>query len=69
MKVVVNIPNTLYEEKICDEFLECLEFYMRYLIDYGKQLGICYGLNDIRKFPISGEFKNECINGYVEIIK
>ncbi len=45
MKVVVNIPNVYYEEKSCVDFLECLEYYMRYLAEYGKQLGICYGEN------------------------
>jgi len=68
MKVVVNVPNVLYEEKSCSEFLECLEIYMRYLIDYQKQLGLCYGNNYLGKFPIPGRFKNECVHGYVEII-
>jgi len=68
MKVVLNIPNVFYEEKECNYFMECLEYYMMYLVKYGKQLGICYGENYSEKFPISGEFRNECIHGYVEIV-
>jgi hypothetical protein len=69
MKVVINIPNVYYEEKSCSEFLECLEYYMMYLVKYQKQLGICYGENYSEKFPIVGEYKNECVNGYVEIVR
>ena len=69
MKVVLNIPNVLYEEKNCSDFLECLEYYMMYLVKYEKQLGICYGNNYSGKFPIPGEHKNECEKGYVEIVR
>ena len=69
MKVVINIPNVYYEEKICNEFMECLEIYMGYLIDYQKQLGLCYGSNYLERFPIVREYKNECTGGYVEIVK
>ena len=69
MKVVINIPNIFYEEKSCNEFLECLEIYMRYLTEYGKQLGICYGENYSGKFSTAGVYKNECIHGYVEIVR
>jgi len=69
MKVVINIPNVLYEEKKCDEFLECLEIYMMYLSKYQKQLGVCYGLNSLNEFPVPNEYKNKCVNGYVEIVK
>ena len=69
MKVILNIPNVLYEEKECSEFMECLELYMRYLVEYGKQLGICYGENYLDEFPVVGEYKNKCKNGYVEIVK
>ena len=69
MKVVINIPNVFYEEKSCDEFLECLEYYMMYLTKYSKQLGVCYGNNYLGKFPIPGEYKNECVHGYVEIVR
>jgi hypothetical protein len=69
MKVILNISNVYYEEKSCDEFLECLEIYMMYLTKYGKQLGVCYGLNSLREFPIAGGYKNECTHGYVEIVR
>jgi len=69
MKVVLNIPNVYYEEKPCNDFMECLEIYMDYLIKYQKQLGFCYGNNYLERFPISGEFRNECIGGYVEIVR
>jgi len=69
MKVILNITNVLYEEKNCDEFLECLEIYMMYLMKYEKQLGICYGNNYSKEFPIPGEYKNKCEKGYVEIVK
>ena len=69
MKVILNIPNVFYEEKECNYFMECLEYYMKYLTKYGKQLGICYGENYLEKFPIVGEYKNECVHGYVEIVK
>lgn len=49
--------------------MECLEYYTMYLVKYGKQLGICYGENYSKEFPIVGEYKNECEKGYVEIIK
>jgi hypothetical protein len=68
MKVIINIPNVYYEEKECGEFLSCLEVYMRFLTKYGKQLGLCYGNNYLWKFPIPGEFRDECTNGYVEIV-
>ena len=69
MKVVLNIPNTLYEEKMCNDFMECLEIYMGYLIEYQKQLGLCYGSNYLERFPTVREYKNECTGGYVEIVK
>jgi len=69
MKVVLNIPNVLYEEKNCSDFLECLEYYMMYLVKYEKQLGFCYGNNYSKEFPIAGEYKNKCVNGYVEIVR
>lgn len=69
MKVVLEIPNILHEEKYCSDFLECLEIYTRFLIKFQKQLGLCYGLNSLEKFPIPSEFRNECQNGYVEIEK
>ncbi|AOS58363.1 conserved lipothrixviral structural protein [Sulfolobus islandicus filamentous virus 2] len=69
MKAILEIPNVLHEEKHCEDFLDCVEIYMKYLTKYGKQLGICYGQNSLKKFPISGEFINECENGYVEIVK
>jgi len=69
MKVVLNIPNVLYEEKECSEFMECLEIYMMYLTKYEKQLGVCYGNNYSERFPTVGEYKNECVHGYVEIVK
>jgi len=68
MKVIINIPNVYYEEKECGEFLGCLEIYMKYLTKYGKQLGLCYGNNYLGKFPTPGEFRDECTNGYVEIV-
>ena len=49
--------------------MECLEYYMMYLVKYGKQLGICYGNNYLDEFPVVGEYKNRCKNGYVEIVK
>jgi len=69
MKVVINIPNVYYEEKMCNEFMECFEIYMGYLITYQKQLGICYGSNYLERFPVPGNYKNECTGGYVEIVK
>ena len=69
MKVIINVPNVLYEEKSCSEFLECLEYYIMYLTKYGKQLGVCYGLNSLKEFPVVGEYKNKCTNGYVEIVR
>jgi len=68
MKVVLNIPNTFYEEKSCGDFLECLEIYMRYLTEYQKQLGLCYGSNYLERFPVLGRYKNECVGGYIEIV-
>jgi hypothetical protein len=68
MKVVINIPNVLYEEKSCNGFIECLEYYMSYLIEYQKQLGICYGSNYLERFPVPGRYKNECTGGHVEIV-
>jgi len=68
MKVIINVPNVLYEEKNCNEFLECLEYYTMYLTKYSKQLGVCYGLNSLKEFPIPGEYKNKCEKGYVEIV-
>ena len=68
MKVVINIPNVYYEEKQCGDFLGCLEVYMSYLVEYGSQLGLCYGNNYLGKFPIAGKHRNECTNGYVEIV-
>ncbi|ACB37246.1 virion structural protein [Betalipothrixvirus uzonense] len=69
MKVILSIDKVLYEEKECSEFLECLEIYMKYLTEYGKQLGLCYGNNYSNEFPIPGEYKNKCLNGYVEIVR
>jgi hypothetical protein len=69
MKVILNIPNVLYEEKECNYFMECLELYTMYLTKYGKQLGICYGNNYLDEIPIAGEYKNKCKNGYVEIVR
>jgi len=69
MKVVINIPNVLYEEKECSDFMECLEYYTMYMINYQKQLGLCYGSNYLERFPIPGRYKNECTGGYVEIVK
>jgi len=66
MKVVINIPGTLYEEKRCDDFLECLEIYMRYLTEYQSQLGLCYGNNYLWKFPVPGKYRNECVKTYEE---
>jgi len=42
---------------------------MMYLTKYGKQLGVCYGLNSLGEFPVVGEYKNKCKNGYVEIVE
>jgi len=69
MKVILNIPNVYYEEKTCNDFMECLEYYMRYLIEYQKQLGFCYGNNYSERFLMPGRYKNECTGGYIEIIK
>jgi len=69
MKVILNIPNVYYEEKTCNDFMECLEIYMMYLVKYQKQLGFCYGSNYSESFPNVGEYKNECTGGYVEIVK
>jgi len=69
MKVIINIPNIYYQEKECSDFMECLEIYMRYLVDYQKQLGFCYGNDYLEKFSIPGEYRNECTGGYVEIVK
>ena len=69
MKVILNVPNVIYEEKSCDDFLECLEIYMDYLIMYQKQLGLCYGSNYLERFPVPGNYKNECTGGYVEIVR
>jgi hypothetical protein len=69
MKVILNIPNVYYEEKVCNEFIECLEIYMRYLIEYQKQLGLCYGSNYLERFSSTGKYRNECTGGYVEILK
>jgi len=66
MKVVINIPNVLYEEKKCDDFMECLEIYMRYLIEYQKQLGLCYGDNYLWTFSTPGTYRNECEKEYEE---
>ena len=66
MKVVINIPNVYYEEKRCDDFLECLEIYMRYLIEYQKQLGFCHGNNYLWTFPVPGKYRNECVKTYEE---
>jgi len=68
MKVVLNIPNVFYEEKSCDDFMMCLAYYLMYITKYSKQLGLCYGLNYVDNFPEPGEYKNECIHGYVEIV-
>jgi hypothetical protein len=68
MKVVINIPNVYYEEKSCDDFMLCLAYYLMYITKYSKQLGLCYGLNYVDKFPEPGEYKNRCVNGYVEIV-
>jgi hypothetical protein len=66
MKVIINIPNVLYEEKRCDDFLECLEIYTRYLIEYQKQLGLCYGSNYLWALPTPGRYRNECEKEYEE---
>jgi len=66
MKVVINIPGTLYEEKRCDNFLECLGIYMMYLIEYQNQLGLCYGNNYSGYFPVPGKYRNECVKTYKE---
>ena len=66
MKVVIDIPNTFHEEKTCNDFIECLEYYMRYLIEYQKQLGLCYGNNYLERFPVSGRYRNECVKTYEE---
>jgi len=66
MKVVINIPGTLYEEKRCDNFLECLGIYMMYLIEYQNQLGLCYGNNYSGYFPVPGKYRNECEKEYEE---
>ena len=68
MKVILNIPNVLYEEKSCNDFMECLEYYIMYLTKYQKQLGFCYGVNFSERFPVPGSYKNECTGGYVEIV-
>jgi len=46
----------------------CLAYYLMYITKYSKQLGLCYCLNYVDKFPEPGEYKNECIHGYVEIV-
>jgi len=66
MKVVINIPNVYYEEKRCDDFLECLGVYMRYLVEYQSQLGLCYGNNYLGYFPVPGKYRNECEKEYEE---
>jgi len=68
MKVIINIPNILYEEKSCNGFMECLEVYMNYLITYQKQLGFCYGNNYSERFPTIKNYRNECTGGYIEIV-
>jgi len=69
MKVVLNIPNVYYEEKMCNDFMECVEYYMAYLVNYQKQLGFCYGNNYSERFPSIGKYRNECTGGYVEIVR
>jgi len=67
MKVVVDIPNVLHKEKSCSEIMECLGYYLQLLSILSKQLGLCYGLDDVHKFPDPGKYRNDCEHGYVEI--
>jgi hypothetical protein len=68
MKVIVDTANGFHTEKNCNEVMECLGYYALYLSILREQLGLCYGLDNVHKFPDPGEYVNECLHGYIKIV-
>jgi hypothetical protein len=68
VRLIVNVPGVIFRVRDYIDVFECLGYYLWYMSILRKQLGICYGLNDVHKFPDPGEYVNECEHGYLEIV-
>jgi len=68
VRLIVNVPGVVFRVRDCADVMECLGYYLWYMSILYKRLGVCYGLNDVHKFPDPGEYVNECEHGYLEIV-